>query len=144
MFLKSLSYVEYQNAPRKWQISELTFGPVNLVVGKNATGKTRSLNVTAGLGNILAGRQKTPLSSGSWVVVFQHDESLIHYSVSVQESKVVEERLRWDNRELLVRGSDGAGTLFHEKENKHIDFQAPTTQGVCCCNACGQYSAQIS
>lgn len=58
MRLKSVSYSEFLGEPKEWSISDFTLEPINLVVGKNATGKTRTLNVLSGLGKLLSGRQK--------------------------------------------------------------------------------------
>jgi hypothetical protein len=45
MRLKSLEYVEHAREPGEWALTGLTLGDINLLVGKNASGKTRILNI---------------------------------------------------------------------------------------------------
>jgi len=49
MQLTRLEYSEYEGKEQEWTLEGLTLGKRNLLVGKNATGKTRTLNVIAGL-----------------------------------------------------------------------------------------------
>ncbi len=49
MRLKSLTYAEYEGRPLEWLLDDLTLGAINLIVGKNAAGKTRTLNVIGAL-----------------------------------------------------------------------------------------------
>ena len=58
MFLKSIEYAEYEGTPRVWKLEGCTFGNINLIVGKNATGKSRTLNIVNGLANLLSGQHK--------------------------------------------------------------------------------------
>src|ERR1043165_4494266 len=39
--LKSVQYSERLGTPKEWTLEPLTLGAINLIVGKNATGKTR-------------------------------------------------------------------------------------------------------
>ena len=43
--LQSVRYSERVGREKEWTVEGLDLGPVNLLVGKNATGKTRCLNV---------------------------------------------------------------------------------------------------
>lgn len=47
MSLRSLAYSEYEGGPRQWVMTRTEFGEINLLVGKNSTGKSRILNVLA-------------------------------------------------------------------------------------------------
>ena len=49
MRLKSLRYSQFQNDPREWGFDELVLQDVNLIVGKNAVGKSKTLSVINGL-----------------------------------------------------------------------------------------------
>ena len=44
MSIKSLKYQEYKGESRHWSLEQCDFSAVNLVVGKNATGKTRLIS----------------------------------------------------------------------------------------------------
>jgi hypothetical protein len=129
MRLKTIDYVQFGGTDRKWSLSGLALGTVNLVVGKNATGKTRTLNLINYLGALLAGRKKpAELTTGTYRTTFEHNDSLFSYSLDVQDRKVTLEEFREGDRVLLKRGKDGAGTIYHEKEKKDFEFQTPETE----------------
>ena len=70
MFLKSIEYAQHEGTPRLWKLEGCTLGNINLIVGKNATGKSRTLNVINGLANLLSGERKLQYMSGNYNVEF--------------------------------------------------------------------------
>ena len=54
MRLASIAYKEWEGRDQEWILDEVKFGQRNLLVGKNATGKTRVLNIIGGLAKLLA------------------------------------------------------------------------------------------
>ena len=131
MRLKSVSYSEFLGEPKEWSISDFTLEPINLVVGKNATGKTRTLNVLSGLGKLLSGRQKpSDLTYGSFNVTFQHDDQILKYILQISNHKVIYESCTKGKDVLLERGEGGKGCIWHEKENRSLDFQTPETDAA--------------
>lgn len=69
MRLKSLSYDELQGGAKGWSVSGFTLEPINLIVGKNATGKTRTLSVINFLGLLLSGTRKPgEISTGNYII----------------------------------------------------------------------------
>jgi len=125
MKLKSIEYSQYNNEPEEWQLEGCTFNDINLIVGKNATGKTRTLNVIAGLTSLLAGEKKPRYNSGNFLVVFENQGIEITYRLILKNAQVVEEELKQGNKELLLRSVDGSGKIFAEKLESYIDFQPP-------------------
>jgi len=131
MRLKSVSYSEFVGEPKEWSISDFTLEPINLVVGKNATGKTRTLNVLSGLGKILSGTQKpSDLVTGNYNVKFEHNDNILTYILGISNHKVVFESFAKGENVLLERGEGGKGSIFHEKENRSLDFQTPETDAA--------------
>jgi energy-coupling factor transporter ATP-binding protein EcfA2 len=131
MRLKSVSYSEFLDEPKEWVISDFTLEPINLVVGKNATGKTRTLNVLSGLGNLLSGRQKpSELTYGSFDVTFEHDDRILKYILQISDHKVIYESFKNGETVLLERGEGGKGSIWHEKEKRSLDFQTPETDAA--------------
>jgi energy-coupling factor transporter ATP-binding protein EcfA2 len=131
MRLKSVSYSEFLHNPKEWSISDFTLEPINLVVGKNATGKTRTLNVLNALGRLLSGKQRPgELPTGNYNVTFEHHGHLLEYILKVSDHKVIHESFRDGEKTLLERGEGGEGTIFHEKENRSLDFQTPETDAA--------------
>ncbi len=131
MRLKSVSYSEFLGKPKEWSISDFTLGSINLVVGNNATGKTRSLNVLRVLGNLLSGRRKpSELTCGSFDVTFEHDDHILKYILQISDHKVIYESFADGENVLLKRGEGGEGYIFHQKEDRNIEFQTPETDAA--------------
>lgn len=125
MPLKGFSYSEFENQPRSWTLEPIQFGNVNLLVGRNATGKTRVLNVLNSLMQILSNRITTPYLSGRFDVEVTLDGRLFSYLLSFREGLVFEERLLVDSAERMIRNSDGSGSIWYEAEGKNISFRVP-------------------
>ena len=131
MRLKSIDYSQYQGTEREWNLTGLTLGPVNLVVGKNATGKSRTLNIINGLAHLLCGKKKpNELTTGSYHTTFEHDGRILHYTLEIKDRAVTKEVFKDGDRELLKRGAGGAGKIFHEQQNQHFDFQSPESESA--------------
>lgn len=124
MKLLTLNYSQFDGTPREWSISGMLLGPINLVVGKNASGKSRALSVIHALGKLVSGREKA-LSSGLFDATFDDGGQTIRYSLEMIEKKVVREEFIRDDNILMTRGAGGSGTIRHEKEGKDIEFQTP-------------------
>ncbi len=45
MLLKELKYSQFEGAPNEWKVEGASFDNINLIVGKNATGKSRLISV---------------------------------------------------------------------------------------------------
>jgi hypothetical protein len=104
MRLKSLTYREYstQNGQNPWELSGLSFGKQNLIVGKNATGKTRIINV---IHNLARQIQQPPAKlNGEWNAHFCDDANRIfEYNVAWEDGKVSKELIILDGVKKLQR-----------------------------------------
>ena len=129
MRLKCIKYSEWQGTPQEWTIDGLSLGARNLVVGKNASGKTRALNVIYGLARELAGLQRPPLS-GEYDVEFSEGEKAVRYELKYQEEQVVAEKLTIGGRVLLDRRSGGQGEIWAEEvqRGQMLRFQTPPSE----------------
>lgn len=130
MYLNSLDYSERTRTPEEWSIEGFTLDKINLIVGKNASGKTRALNLIANLGNLICGYRTEVYTSGNHHIKF-NDDAKLEYLLSVEQNKIVKEELVKDNRKLLDRGLDGIGKIFAVKINDFIDFQTPDNLPAC-------------
>ena len=65
MMLKSIKFRESMGRDTEWLLDDLTLSPSNLLVGKNATGKTRTLNVIHFLSTLFTGQRQELISTGS-------------------------------------------------------------------------------
>jgi len=125
MRLTRINYSQFSGKPQEWVLSDLVLGPSNLIVGKNASGKTRTLNVINALGKMLAGKQKPAYMSGDYDTIFEHEGKNLRYCLEYTDRKVVREEVYVDEKRLLHRGAGGIGKIYHEKEKKDLEFQSP-------------------
>lgn len=125
MPLKKFSYCEFNSQPRSWTLEPIEFGNVNLLVGRNSTGKTRVLNVLHVLMQILSNKITTPYSSGTFDLEVELEGKIFSYYLSFQGGLVHEERLHVNAERRMTRASDGSGSIWYEAEQKEISFQTP-------------------
>ena len=128
MFLESIEYTQFENTPRVWTLEGCTFENINLIVGKNASGKSRILSIIATLANLLSGDQKLNFSSGNWEIQFDNDGKGISYALKVKQAKVIEEKLDIDSTNRLNRAADGEGQIYYEEIRDTIRFQTPENE----------------
>ena len=129
MRLHTLKYSEFESGDQQWSLGGLQLGPRNLIVGKNATGKTRALNVIDGLSLQLAGRQG-PALSGTYDTHFIENGRDLRYELKYADQTVLTERFSIDGVTYLDRGPGGAGTIWASKigSGANVEFQTPPNQ----------------
>lgn len=124
MKLISFSYKDYN-----WAISNLDLQIINLIVGKNGTGKTRTLYHIDLLVNMIA--QKRDIAwGGQWIAEFEtHSNEVLKYELSTKASGEVSlERLYRDGKILLERHLTGECEIFSETTRKIESFTPPTSE----------------
>lgn len=131
MFLRTIEYNQNLNTSQVWSLKEFPLGQINLLVGQNATGKSRTLNVIGALANLLSGDTKMHFKSGSYIVRFENGNSDIKYSLSYEEAKVLKEELIVNRKVVLKRGVGGKGRIYFKRENKTMSFQTPDNELAC-------------
>jgi energy-coupling factor transporter ATP-binding protein EcfA2 len=131
MILKSLEYSQFTGQPNEWYLEQVLFGKINLIVGKNATGKTKILNIIRNLANLVAGEHKLIFLSGNYKMVFEKDGQNIEYILCFENQEIYQEQLKIGEDIRLERGVGGAGRIFAQQLNQQIEFQAPVNELVC-------------
>lgn len=131
MRLKSISYKQFEGKPNQWILEKFSLGKINLLVGKNATGKSRTLSVIKSLGNLVAGEIKPLFRSGNYEVKFDKDNEPITYFLEYQDRKVITEKLIIGSDTKLDRGLKGEGKIWSEGYNDYMEFQAPDSELAC-------------
>lgn len=101
--LQSIKYSENPGEPKEW-ILELPLAKINLLVGKNATGKSRSLNVIAGLSRLLMSTPKFMINRGFYDVLFDDNGVALRYILNVKNDQVVDEQYFIGNKLVINRG----------------------------------------
>lgn len=128
MKLNSLNYVQFEGKPKQWRLIGLSLGDVNLLVGKNASGKSRTLNIINSLAKLLSRTTNLVFTSGNYDVVFDNEGQRLNYILHYEQNKIVSERFVVDGKVRLERGEGGAGEIWAEKLNGFMEFQAPEDQ----------------
>ena len=128
MRIVSVNYIQWEQTPREWKVEGLQLGPTNLLVGTNATGKSKVVRILAGLAILLSGERKIALLSGSYDVTFDHEGKIFRYELGIKDSKIIRENLSIDGEARLERGEGGQGRLWAEKVGQFMDFQIPDTE----------------
>lgn len=129
MRLHSLQYSEHEDSPQRWVLEGLSLGSRNLIVGKNSSGKSRTLNVISALARNLAGLQP-PGISANYDCQFRHNNQSYRYLLCYSDQQVLSEQLSINGEILLDRGEGGIGQIFAEQLDggKQLQFQTPTSE----------------
>lgn len=135
MILKKINFSRYKGQKNEWSIegkplTGIEYQPVilqniNLVVGKNATGKSKTINTIRQLADLLSGDVKLSqliYDTSVYDLSFENNEDQINYFLEYEKGKVKKEILKINGIKKLQRNSDG-GTMFYEKANTTLDFQ---------------------
>jgi hypothetical protein len=126
--LKSVTYSERVGHPKEWTMDGLTLYPINLVVGKNATGKSRTLNLISTLAKMLVAEPKyRPLFAG-YDVYFDSDGKDIRYVLLIENGRVMREELFFAGEPLLIRRPGGEGEILAVEEHRKIRFKPPENE----------------
>lgn len=126
MIISSIAYSEFIGKDKEWILHDFPLQSINLLVGKNASGKSRLLSVIAGLANLISGQQREMFSSGTYdVKLTGNDGDIYRYTLSLSEKRVVSELLERNEKTIFSRDEEGVGTIFAEKEKRFFDFSIP-------------------
>jgi hypothetical protein len=128
MRLKNLTYSQFPGTPHEWSIQDLALKPLNLIVGKNATGKTRVLNVIHGLAKLVSGEQALTFLSGKYDVLLENAPGLLQYILEYEQARVTREEIVLAGRKLLERGEEGRGKIWAEKLGTQMEIQVSPEQ----------------
>lgn len=124
MMLRQIQYQEYATTPRKWRLQKITLGRVNLLVGRNATGKTRTLSLINGLAKLVSVPGKLEFDDADYIVSFDQELSA-KYELSYREKNVTKERLSMGGKKRLERSASETHRLEFTKELKSIEVSTP-------------------
>ena len=134
MILSALKYTRYTGEPREWSIEGnggdyAYFGNINLFVGKNASGKSRTLNVIREIADLVSGRidLKYAISpSEKFELTFMEGNDEYKYYL-IFKDRIVNEEILFLNDKVLL---DRAKKILLNKEGQNIDFEAKDFQLV--------------
>jgi AAA15 family ATPase/GTPase len=130
MRLDLFEYCQDEDSPNSWQIGECKLGDINLIVGKNASGKSRILNAVNILADLLIGKTvKGNPCKRYWKLIFDSQSSdKIIYVLEIDQDKVIREEFTVGANLRLKRNADSEGLIWAERLKQNMDFQIPPNQ----------------
>jgi energy-coupling factor transporter ATP-binding protein EcfA2 len=135
MILRNFKYSEYDGTPEEWSINGLDLEKVNLLVGKNATGKSRTLDRIRILANMLTGKQLHPLDlvDATWFnAEFSDASNSYHYFLKTENREIIFEQLaisgKGESEVVLERKRNGEGEILYSGKKENIKFRLPDNQ----------------
>lgn len=136
MNLIALKFCRFKDEKNEWRIEgcpqkkqfgqSLSFQDINLIVGKNASGKSRTIDAIRLIADLFCNDTKISslvslgLGTGEYDLQFTDEGSLIQYYLDFKNGKVTQETLFVDGVEKLNRKK---GKLWYEGANDTLDFQ---------------------
>lgn len=135
MKLDIFEYVYNKGLPGEWRVEECRLSQTNLIVGKNASGKSRILRAIHTLSELLSesGSLAPRPKSYEWRLLFDTDlpEQKTEYILKIEKGLVIKEKLiigSKSDRPLLDRDESGEGTIFTKEVERNIRFQTDQTE----------------
>jgi ABC-type multidrug transport system ATPase subunit len=133
MYLQSFSFRENAGQNIEWLIDKVSLGETNLMVGKNSSGKTRTLNALTDLVSMLMGRGTSATGPVSYELLFRNSANFMRYELEFDLETIHMERLSMGDEMVLERGPGGSGKIKYESTPGSIflEFEIPHDQLAC-------------
>ena len=132
MKLDIFEYLYNQGERSEWRVEECRLSQTNLIVGKNASGKSRIVKAIYILSELLSesGTLDPHPRSDEWHLFFDTDkpEQKTEYRLKIEKGLVIQEKLLIGDKELLSRDESGEGSIWAKEINQTIRFQTPKTE----------------
>jgi AAA15 family ATPase/GTPase len=129
MKLQKFSYKEYETSPRYWELKEFQLNNINLIVGNNTSGKSRTLNVINGLARLLLS-PKIQFNSGTYKGCFEEKDNQISYGVEFSNGNIIEEYMYQNKTPLFKRDKNGIGEILNVDIKQKMKFKIPINELV--------------
>jgi ABC-type multidrug transport system ATPase subunit len=133
MYLTKLTFRENAGKKSEWLIDNVSLGTINLMVGKNTSGKTRTLNALSDLVRMIRGKGTTATGPVKYEMLFGNGEVFIKYELEYDLATIQMERMHVGEELVLDRGLEGKGTIKYEATPGAIflEFEIPHDQLAC-------------
>ncbi|MBC8384216.1 MAG: ATP-binding protein [Candidatus Cloacimonetes bacterium] len=127
MILSKLNFIEHKSENNYWEIKNLNFNMINLVVGLNATGKTRLVNIISNLAKIIS-KKRMNLLDGNWLLEFKKTNNTTYkYELEVKNKKVKFEQIKVGKIVVLKR-ENNFGKIYSHKFKTKIEIHPPADE----------------
>lgn len=125
MYLKSISFSHKPSEGDGWFIENCSFDAINLIAGKNASGKTRLLQCINNL-VLLLSSDKAKIKDNitvNWLIKLQDTSEEIFYEFSYENKRILKEEFKINNKLYLLRDSEGKGSIRYTEPDQMIAFE---------------------
>lgn len=123
MILKTIRYYENKDQDNYWEVKDVFFTKQNIIVGLNATGKTRLTNVIVSFSKLLSSKIK--ISGGNWFLSFENGNNIKYsYNLQINDGIIDCEEIKENNTVLLSRKKE-TGKIYSKKDKKYHTFNPP-------------------
>lgn len=134
MILQTMKFCRFRGEINEWSIegkivdgeSALSFENINLIVGKNASGKSKTIDAIRDIADLLSGDLKLSrlhyagLGTAEYELIFDDNGDVLEYQIAFKNGKIIKENLRVKDQLRLDRSN---GQLWYEGTNGMLDFQ---------------------
>jgi hypothetical protein len=127
MLFTTIKYKQFKDESRFWNLNPVDFERINLLVGKNASGKSKTLHLTNSLSNILGENRPLGFLEGEYDVKFTFGEKNYQYVLEYHDGIITKELFLLDGVVKLERNEKGIGTIFSNHGQEHA-FEIPTNE----------------
>jgi AAA15 family ATPase/GTPase len=132
MKLDIVKYIYNKGWADQWEIEEFKLNTINLIVGKNASGKTKIVRAIYRISQLLSesGTLKANYRKDEWHLYFDIDnaQEKTEYILKLEKGLVIEEKLVIGEKTLLERNQSGEGKIFAQELGQEMRFQTPLTE----------------
>jgi len=130
MKLDTFSYIEHPDNEKYWKLEEFKLNDINLIVGSNSSGKSRTLNVISGLSKLLIS-PKIVFRNGDYKACFTDiEKNKIKYNVLIKNGIIENEELFINEEQLIKRNKKGEGFIKSIAINTELKFKIPFNELV--------------
>ncbi|MCW1148047.1 AAA family ATPase [Flavobacterium lacisediminis] len=127
MQIIGVTYSQFKHTENFWNLNPISFEGINLLVGKNASGKSKTLSLINGLANNLAENKPLNFTEGDFDFTFQKDDITYQFLLTVHEGNITSEILKSGSKTLIERDQNGKGKILSYKGDYH-EFEIPTNE----------------
>ncbi|MEL4898494.1 ATP-binding protein [Crocosphaera sp. Alani8] len=132
MRLDRFEYTYNEGLDNEWTIEDCQLNQINLIVGKNASGKSRILRPIYVLSELLTEKIKLGPNDRKykWNLYFNNDnpKKKTQYLLEMENGLVVKEELIIGDETLLNRDKSGEGNIKAVELGREMRFQSPQTE----------------
>ncbi len=131
MKIRSITYKQFKGLDNEWSVKDFELGKINLIVGKNGSGKSKTISLIHSLSVILGDLNKIPFIEGAYDVTFQDIDSndIFYYKLEYSDAIIINEVLKKNKEFLVKRNYKGIGVIKSNKAG-NIDFKIPSDEIV--------------